>query len=331
MISVIIAAYNAEKYLPECLDSVLGQTYKDLEVLVVDDGSSDNTLEIINEYSRRDPRIVPIHQENMGVAGARNTAFDRMKGEYFTIIDADDKIDTNAYAEALEAAESTGADMVIWGLDRFSEKGIVPQPDPMLKQGLYEGKECKKLWLDFIYREKRRVVPFLHCRMFRTSILREHGLRLNDKLKRSEDYMLLSEFHFFCGRVYSMTDRKFLHYRQNEESITHKYVEDYFGMVKLIYAEIKAFAKENKAYSEEFARRADRMCLYRTFMSIENENLHMVSQKEKLKNVRSFLCDPLVKGAAKRIGFRDGKHLYGKKYYAMRLGLASMLLKFCKG
>lgn len=331
MISVIIAAYNAEKYLPECLDSVLGQSYKDLEVLVVNDGSSDSTPAIIDEYSRKDPRVIPIHQENKGVSGARNAAFARMKGEYFTIMDSDDLIDSNAYEEAVRAAESNDADMVVWGFERFSEKGTVPQPDPMLRQGLYEGKECKKLWLDFVYREKRRIFPFLHCRMMRTSVMKDHGLKLNEKLKRSEDFMLLCEFHFFCNKVYSMTDQKFLHYRMNEESITHKYVEDYFGMVRIIYDDLKTFARENKAYSEEFAKRNDRMCLYRTFMAIENENLHRVSDKEKRQNVRSFLRDPLVKGAAGRIGFGDGKKLFGKKYYAMRLGLASMLLKFCKG
>lgn len=331
MISVVIAAYNVEPFLGECIDSVLNQTYRDLEIIVVDDGSTDSTSEIIQSYVQKDRRIVAIRQENQGPAAARNIAFDRMRGEYFTVIDADDWIESDCYEKTYAAANQTDADMVIWGFQRFSESEVTPQPDPMLNLGLYDENQCKDLWKDFIYREKRRVNPFVHCRLIRTSLVNDNGIRLNPRLKRSEDYMFLCQVHFFCKRVYSMADQMFLHYRQNVDSITHKYVPNYFNMVMMIFSNLTDFSGEFSALMPDVCERIDRMCLYRTFMSIENENLHEVGINEKARNVREFLKNSTVRAAAKRIGFSDGLHLYGKKYIALRMGLALILLKYCKG
>lgn len=331
MLSVIIAAYNAEEYLPKCLDSVLNQTFDNIEVLVVDDGSTDATWEIINRYSRLDTRIKPIRQDNKGPSYARNVAFDRMVGEYFTVIDADDWIDSTAYQIAMEAAIHTNADMVIWGYERFSSSGIIPQIDPMLKQGLYEGSECTQLWLDFIYREVHRVNPFVPCRLMKTSILNDKGLRLNPALRRSEDYMLLSQYHFYCKKIYSMSNNKFLHYRMNENSITHNYVDNYFKMVMTICEDLEAFAKKNNSYSFEFKDRVDCACIYRTFMAIENENYSAASQKDRLNNIRKIINSCRVKAAVSRIGIIRGRKLFGKKFVALRFNFSRVLLRYCKG
>lgn len=331
MISVIIAAYNMEKYLVECLESLLHQTIQDLEILIIDDGSADGTWNIIRDYEQRDQRIKAFQQSNQGPAAARNVALKAMTGDYFTVIDADDWIESDCYEKAYAAAKKTDSDMVIWGFQRFSGEKVIPQPDPMLKNGLYTDNECRTLWKDFIYREKRRVNPFIHCRLIRSSLVKDNGLSLNPKLKRSEDYMFLSQVHYYCRRVYSMADQMYLHYRQNEESITHKYVPGYFEMVLEIYSQLKAFAEENHALDKEIEGRLDRMCLYRTFMSIENENLHEVDDKEKNRIVKGFTDNQAVKSAVRRIGFSEGYRLFGKKYLALRFKLTPLLLSACRG
>lgn len=330
MISVIIAAYNAEKYITECMESVLKQTYRELEVIVVDDGSVDGTWNILQNYAKRDSRVIPVRQENQGPAAARNTAFVRMKGEYFTVIDADDWIEADCYQEAYRAAKVTNSDMVIWGFQKFSENGCTPQKDPMLKQGIYDEEECFRLWLDFIYREKTRVNPYFHCRLIRTSFLNEYGLRFNPKLIRSEDYMLLCKIHYYCKKIYSMANRTYLHYRQNEESITHNYVGDYFDMVLLIYRDILNFATDNYVYSNELQKRLEQMCLHRTFLAIGNERRHEVGEHVKRENVKRFIKNPVVRKAAKSVRIREGIKLYGKRYIAFRFGMSAMLLKVCR-
>lgn len=113
MISVIVPVYNGEKYLPECLDSLLAQTYGDIEVIVVDDGSIDASSKIINRYARGDSRVRYLYKENGGQSSARNFGLDAAKGEYITFVDADDKLDPR-FCETMLAALGD-ADIAICG------------------------------------------------------------------------------------------------------------------------------------------------------------------------------------------------------------------------
>ena len=123
LISVIIPVYNVAKYLPRCLDSVIGQTYNNLEIILVDDGSTDNSLEICNQYAKQDKRIVVIHQENGGLSAARNSGMDHMHGEFFTFIDSDDWV-TPDYCQTLwELLEQTNADFSWGGFTTVSSEG----------------------------------------------------------------------------------------------------------------------------------------------------------------------------------------------------------------
>ena len=96
-VSIVVPVYNVEKYLPECLDSILTQTLKNIEVIVIDDGSPDNCGAIIDEYSKRDPRVIPIHQKNSGYSVSVNKGIELAKGEYIGIIESDDWIEPNMY------------------------------------------------------------------------------------------------------------------------------------------------------------------------------------------------------------------------------------------
>ena len=111
LISVIVPVYNVAPYLSRCLDSICQQTYQNLEIILVDDGSTDNGLEICQQYAAKDKRIVVFHQENGGLSAARNTGMDHMHGELFTFIDSDDWVDLD-YCEILfQAINKSGADI----------------------------------------------------------------------------------------------------------------------------------------------------------------------------------------------------------------------------
>ena len=112
-ISVILPVYNSEEYLKECLESLLNQTFKDIEVLCIDDGSSDGSLGILNEYEKADNRITIISQENMGVARTRNNALKSVKGNYVYFMDSDDYLDKNAFKKLHDNITSNGSDFCI--------------------------------------------------------------------------------------------------------------------------------------------------------------------------------------------------------------------------
>lgn len=127
MISVIIPVYNVEKYIKECLDSVINQSYKDLEIILVDDGSTDRSGIICDEYAFKDNRIKVIHKENGGLSSARNIGMKIATGEFFTFIDSDDYIATSMIEELYNALIDTSADLSICNISRKSyfEKNIV--------------------------------------------------------------------------------------------------------------------------------------------------------------------------------------------------------------
>ena len=111
VISVIIPVYGVEKYLEDCIESITGQTYKDLEVILVDDGSPDRCGEICDRYARMDSRIVAVHQKNSGAAAARNTGLRMATGEYVTFVDSDDYLEPDAYENLVKAMADHDADI----------------------------------------------------------------------------------------------------------------------------------------------------------------------------------------------------------------------------
>lgn len=117
-ISIIVPVYNVEAYLPQCLDSLINQTYGNLEIICVNDGSPDGSGEILREYAVRDARVYIIEQVNQGLSGARNTGLKYATGEFIMFVDSDDWIDTRTCEIAIAAAKENDADLVFWSYTR---------------------------------------------------------------------------------------------------------------------------------------------------------------------------------------------------------------------
>lgn len=125
LVSVIVPIYNVEKYLPRCIDSILAQTYSNLEILLVDDGSSDRCGKIADEYAPKDSRIKVFHKENGGLSDARNYALDRANGEYMTCIDSDDFVDPRYVEILVDILEKTNVNVSMVGSQTFEEEDTV--------------------------------------------------------------------------------------------------------------------------------------------------------------------------------------------------------------
>ncbi|MBO5142220.1 MAG: glycosyltransferase family 2 protein [Clostridia bacterium] len=125
LISVIIPVYNVEEYIRECLDSVINQTYKNLEIILIDDGSKDNSGKICDEYAKKDKRIKVIHKENGGLSSARNKGLDNAQGKYITFVDSDDYIPVNAIELLYKNCISNEADCSIGGVQDIKDGQVV--------------------------------------------------------------------------------------------------------------------------------------------------------------------------------------------------------------
>ena len=124
-ISVLIPVYNASEFLYDSIPSILNQTYSDIELVCVNDGSKDNSLEILNKFKSKDSRIKVIDKENGGCGSARNRALEEATGEYIYFFDPDDKLEENAFELAMDSAMKNDSDMVVFKANIFDEKGII--------------------------------------------------------------------------------------------------------------------------------------------------------------------------------------------------------------
>lgn len=127
LVSIIVPVYNTEKYLEDCIESLIMQTYEKLQIILVDDGSTDGSGDICDDYSKKDSRIQVIHQNNQGVSTARNAGIQLAKGEYLTFVDSDDTLTSNAMEIALKILHQDQADMVTYGWHIIREDGSVEQ------------------------------------------------------------------------------------------------------------------------------------------------------------------------------------------------------------
>ena len=134
MISIIVPVYQVAPYLRDCLDSILGQSVLDWEMLLVDDGSTDGSGEICDAYANKDSRIHVFHQENAGLSAARNTALDHAAGQYYIMVDSDDVLATPAYLQILyDALVENDADMSVCGHIWFPDGAVIPKPIGMME------------------------------------------------------------------------------------------------------------------------------------------------------------------------------------------------------
>ena len=125
MISVIVPVYNVEKYISQCLESIINQSYQDLEIIVVDDGSTDNSGTICDEFAEKDKRIIVYHTENHGLSAARNYGIDHLQGEWLMFVDSDDWVSPKFCERAYEVARKNNADLVIFQKENTKENGII--------------------------------------------------------------------------------------------------------------------------------------------------------------------------------------------------------------
>lgn len=187
LVSIIIPTYNIEKYIGRCLDSLLKQTYKNLEIIVVDDGSTDNTGKIIDEYTYRYDNIKVIHKANNGVSAARNTGIDIAKGDYIGFVDGDDTVDEEMFQVLIENAVKHNANISHCGYKMVfpSRTDYYYNTEDIIIQNNYNGLK------DLLKAD--RIEPSLSNKIYKSTLFDD--IRLRSDIKYNED--LLANFYLF--------------------------------------------------------------------------------------------------------------------------------------
>ena len=181
IVSVIIPCYNAEKNLAQCIDGICRQTLEQIQIICVDDGSTDTTLEILQDYQKKDPRIQVIRQQNAGAGAARNAGLERATGEYLSFLDADDFFEPDMLEKAVAAAEKWQAEFVVFRADRYypAKNRYEPMPWAVRNSDLPP-------YMPFPYRQLAgnvflSFVGWAWDKLYRRSFVEEHGLRFQEQ------------------------------------------------------------------------------------------------------------------------------------------------------
>jgi len=290
MISVIVPVYNAEKWLRRCINSILTQTYPDIELVLVNDGSTDRSLEICREYEKRDGRVLVIDQKNSGPSMARNNGIRRCNGEYLCFVDADDWLEPDACEQLVQAIKQTNADMIVYGYRRVFN-GLAKVEDVNVDTGLYDKEDAlKELALNYIFSPVSKKVKVFGClRLIRKRIMFENNLWFNPEVHRGEDFLLFAQLHLHVRSVYSMTDKVLYNYNNVKTSITNTYVEDMWEMALKTY-HILRDAVRNK--EEEYKERVNCILIYRSRLCFENIMKANHNTSFKLRRIQEIVNNP---------------------------------------
>lgn len=191
-VSVIIPVYNVEQYLRECLDSVCGQTLKEIEIICVDDGSTDSSLEILKEYANRDNRITVMKQENLHAGVARNAGLAIAKGEYLSFLDSDDWFELNMLEEMSKKADEDGSDVVVCGCSFYNniDKSVY-YPNWIFKDEFIKNREIL-LNKDISNNIFQITNSWLWNKLFRHKLITNNNLKLKNTVSAEDLY-------FVCG------------------------------------------------------------------------------------------------------------------------------------
>lgn len=213
LISVIVPIYNVEKYLRKCIDSIIEQTYTNLEIILVDDGSPDNCGKICDEYAKKDKRIIVIHNSNQGVSASRNFGLDEAKGNYITFIDADDFVSNNYIEVLYNMITLKEADLAIIGNDeQFNEK--IFKTNKKIKKVINNEETVRRIL------EEKYITSVCWGKIYKSELLND--IRFDTNLKIGEDFKFMMEVLNKCHNVNIDTTQNLYHYRLNEDSVTQQ-------------------------------------------------------------------------------------------------------------
>jgi len=336
LISIIVPVYNVEKYLPKCLDSLVNQTYQNIEIICVNDESPDNSLEILNRYADKDKRIKIISQKNKGLSGARNTGMKYCCGEYIMFLDSDDWIDLNTCETAVYAIENYSPDLVLWSYareysDRTKEKFIFDFESRYFNETESKEKIFRRciglIDEELSHPEHMDSIVTAWGKLYRTSIIKNISF-IDTKIIGTEDAL----FNIYALRniksAYYINECKSHYRKDNANSLTSSYKSSLYEQWQKLYDFIEVFLKDNRLSDRYVEAFHNRVALGLFGLGL-NELSSDKSTVNKLKEVKRIINEPRYRKAYRSLSLKyfppQWKIFYGCAKYNFAFGIYFLL------
>lgn len=305
-LSIIVPVFNVEKYLSRCIDSILGQSFSDFELLLVDDGSKDASGSICDEYAKRDTRVQVFHKENGGVSSARNVGLDNAQGEWVYFVDPDDMLIENGLKIMYDCV-CDDIDMVLAGFDEYFEDGTLKQPVSIRRKELLSPSESVLICYEK-YSRYFRYLGYLWIRLFRKKKINDNNLRFDESIAIKEDTLFIVQYLGKCsGKTIFTTEPVYKYYRHSTSVMTSlwekwddRYISSFYAIQKMLYSIKGSFPKEKKlirvAKEEEINRYEDILKKQKKF-GVENKKM----QKELYHDIIADIGNAFIARHKSRI------------------------------
>ena len=313
LVSIIVPVYNVERYLPQCLDSLINQTYPSLEIICVNDESPDYSETILRRYAKIDSRISVVNQKNMGLSGARNTGMKYAHGKYIMFVDSDDWIEIDTCENAVKEAIEQNADLVMWSYTRefdnrsadklmfwehkhiFDEESVKNQINRRLC-GLYEE--------ELAHPDYANAIETAWGKLYRFSILRDNEVKFVSEREIGTEDALFNIYATKYVKKAVYLRKCYNHYRRNNVgSLTSKYKEKLFSQWQYLFYLIEQYIKNNKLNESFYVALNNRVVL-----SILGLGLNILSSDfsapKKRHLIKEIISSPRYQSACKTLTFK---------------------------
>ena len=323
-ISVIVPVYGVEKVLGRCVDSILAQTYENLEIILVDDGSPDACPRLCDEYAEKYSNIVSVHKENGGLTSAWKEGVRHASAELIGFVDSDDWIEADMYERLEEALTRQEADIAMTGLVfDYQDPGYPSRREGnRMEQAVYDRQELAKLYPVLLNDGSfigRTVQPSRVTKLFRKELV-ERNLELwNDQVTVGEDLQMVFAAILDAGRVCIVSDYYPYHYWYNVTSMTGGHDPKYLEKIKLLRKRLEFISDEKAVY--DFRPQICNDFLSLAIMAVKNEiwRNHTDSFRQVLQNIKQMCEDKVVQEALQnhtmdRIGLSVKLYIYMMKH-----------------
>lgn len=275
-VSIIVPIYNSEMHLSRCIDSILAQTYTDFELILINDGSNDNSGKLCDDYATKDKRIIVIHKENGGTSSARNSGLEIAKGEYITFVDSDDTISTD-YLSTF----TYKYDLEIAGLETIEKNPEIdfPNCDIILdkKTDIYN-------W--FSLNSHRKYLTSICCKLFRRSIIELNRLKFNLSLTYGEDTIYIYNYLSHCKNI-SLLQNVIYQYHVNSDLWSHKYSLSANDCINHILALTQSLNNIEEWLGLLLATK-QKTAHYPTYLHLFYTHLKSIHEDEKISELKLF-------------------------------------------
>lgn len=312
LVSIIVPIYNVEKYIRKCIDSLLSQTFKDFEIILIDDGSTDLSTLICEEYSKQYSQIHFFKKTNEGLGLTRNFGIKKATGKYLLFVDSDDYIESNT----IESLVKYDEDLIIGGYNRVNSDNIVFDvfrylPDVFIDKEIKD-KMFPRLIGSAPNKSDSIAVSVCGCLYLKSIIDKNNIIFFSEHEIISEDLFFNLEFLLKASRV-RITDEVLYNYRLTEGSLTKRYNHNRFNKIKELYYREKIFLIENNIYNHDCSVRLKkqffiylRMCFRQEKKSISKKNINQIIKSISMMCNDTLVQKIIVEYPVKQLGFKQG-------------------------